>query len=218
MRTIAFGDIHGCHLALNALIEAIRPESEDLLIFLGDYVDRGPGSRQVIDCLLELEQHSQTAFLMGNHEIMMRQVLRGASPLAWLEVGGRATVASYGGSLHPFPQCHRNFLERLLPYFETPSHLFVHANYLPELSLDSQPEEVLFWLHLTEYLPPPHCSGKPVFCGHTPQPDGQIGRFDHLTCLDTACCSGYWLSAIEVAAGTIWQADREGRLNGTGTI
>lgn len=213
MRTIAVGDIHGCYRALKTLIKIIQPEQSDRLIFLGDYVDRGPDSRLVVDLLLDLQTRCQTVFLMGNHEIMFREVLQGAPIAGWLAVGGRETLASYGGNIDRIPERHQKFLKTLLPYFETEDHLFVHANYLPQLSLKQQPEEVLFWLHLSEYFPAPHHSGKHAVCGHTPQPDGKIGRFSHLTCLDTGCFSGSWLSAMDVYSGHCWQASFEGKLN-----
>lgn len=213
MRTIAVGDIHGCYQAIKSLMNVIQPTWDDRLVFLGDYVDRGPDSRLVIDLLLELEENCHTVFLMGNHEIMLREVLLGAPSEPWLSVGGKETLASYGGSLNRIPDSHRRFFEMLLPHFETDNHLFVHANYLPQLSLDHQPEEVLFWLHLTDFFPRPHSSGKHAVCGHTPQPEGKIGRFGHLTCLDTGCFSGYWLSALDLTDGTQWQANLDGKLN-----
>ena len=129
MRTIAIGDIHGCAKALRALIDSIQPEPEDLLVFLGDYVDRGPDSRGVIDLLIELKHRCRTVFLLGNHEIMFRGVLRGIDPSLWLELGGRPTLTSYGGRIENVPASHLEFLDQLQPYFETDQHMFVHANF-----------------------------------------------------------------------------------------
>ncbi len=212
MRTIAIGDIHGCAKALQGMLDAIAPTAKDQLIFLGDYVDRGPDSKWVIQRLIELSDCCQTVFLLGNHEIMFRGALRGLDPTLWLQQGGHQTITSYGGLLDNVPEAHRQFLEKCLPYFETQGEMFLHANYVPDLPLESQPEEALFWEHLNVCLPAPHVSGKHVYCGHTPQRGGNIGFFSHLTCLDTCCFGGLWLSAIDIESREIWQVSREGHL------
>lgn len=76
----------------------------------------------------------------------------------------------------------------------------------------SQPEEALILEHLTDRLPAPHASGKHVFCGHTPQRDGNIAYLNHLTCLDTYCFGGLWLSAVDIESGETWQVSREGHV------
>lgn len=210
MRTLAVGDIHGCSKALRSLIEAIDPQPDDRMIFLGDYVDRGPDSKGVIDQLLQLQRICETVFLLGNHEIMFRGALRGLDAQLWLQIGGRPTLTSYGGRLDNVHTEHCKFLENLLPYYEDEKNIYVHANYLADLALADQPEETLFWEHLSDRIPQPHVSGKHVFCGHTPQPRGKIGYFDYFTCLDTGCFAGYWLSAIDVNSGETWQFSLQG--------
>lgn len=214
MRTIAIGDIHGCSKALLGLLEVIAPTGQDRLIFLGDYVDRGPDSRGVIERLISLQAECQTVYLLGNHEIMFRGALRGLDPFLWLQQGGSQTVTSYGGLLDYVPLEHREFLENCIPFFETPEAIYIHANYHPDLMLASQPDEALFWEHLNHRFPEPHISGKHIFCGHTPQRDGKIGFYNHLTCLDTYCFGGLHLSAIEVKTQEQWQVSREGHLQG----
>lgn len=210
-RTIAIGDIHGCSSALDCLIEEIRLQEQDRLVFLGDYVDRGPDSRGVIERLLALRKRCQTVFLLGNHEIIFRSVLAGLPPAKWLEVGGQQTLASYGGSLEGVPAAHLAFLYDLLPYYETEKELFVHANYDATLPLSSQTEQMLYWEHLGDKLPSPHISGKHVYLGHTPQANFEIGNFGHFTCIDTYCFGGGWLSAIDVESGEIWQVSQNGQ-------
>jgi serine/threonine protein phosphatase 1 len=212
MRTIAVGDIHGCSKALQGLLEVIGPRPEDLFIFLGDYVDRGPDSKGVIDILLGLRNRCRVVTLLGNHEIMFRGALRGLDPALWLQIGGSQTVTSYGGKLDNVSPAHMAFLDTCVPFFETDTHLFVHANYLFDLPLEEQPEDILFWEHLSHRIPLPHISGKHVICGHTPQPGGNIGYYQYFTCLDTCCFGGYWLSAIDVQTGEEWQVSREGHL------
>ena len=90
MRTLAIGDIHGCNTALAQLLLQVQPTSKDQIIFVGDYIDRGPGSRQVIESLLELRRTRSPVFLRGNHEVMILDA-RG-DPLK--AIFGTATVAS----------------------------------------------------------------------------------------------------------------------------
>lgn len=210
MRTLVIGDIHGCLKALNGLLEVVRPTPEDTLIFLGDYVDRGPDSRGVLETLISLQNQTNVVCLLGNHEIMFRGAIQGLDPALWLEIGGRPTLTSYGGQLSLVPQEHLDFLFGLRPYYETEKHLFVHANYDATLSLQQQPEELLYWEHLGNRFPEPHHSGKHVFLGHTPQPYGKIGEFGHFTCMDTGCFAGYWLTAMDVDSGEVWQISKQG--------
>ncbi len=212
MRTIAIGDVHGCWKALQGLLDAIEPQPNDRLIFLGDYVDRGPDSKGVIDALIALRERCHSVFLLGNHEIMFRGALRGLDPSFWLQQGGSQTITSYGGRLANVPHSHREFLDSCIPHYETSSDIFVHANYLADLTLEEQPDQALFWEHLGDRLPLPHCSGKHVYCGHTPQLRGNIGHFGYFTCLDTYCFGGLWLSAIDIESRETWQVSREGHL------
>ncbi|MFN3189863.1 MAG: metallophosphoesterase family protein [Aureliella sp.] len=212
MRTIAIGDIHGCSKALRSLVDTIAPEPEDRLVFLGDYVDRGPDSRGVIDFLLELKEQTQVVTLLGNHEIMFRGVLRGLDSALWLQIGGQPTLASYGGRIENVPDSHVAFLEDCVSYHETEHEIFVHANYQEKLPMTEQPEQALFWDHLSDRIPEAHQSGKHVYLGHTPQPHGRIGYFGHLTCLDTGCFAGYSLSAIDVNSQEAWQVSKQGHL------
>jgi serine/threonine protein phosphatase 1 len=211
-RTIAIGDMHGCRLALDGLLEALAPEGQDQLVLLGDYVDRGPDSRGVIESLIELSRRCRLVRLMGNHEIMLLRAFDNPRDRHfWLQYGGQATVDSYGGRLESIPEEHLDFLRHCGWYHETDSHLFVHANYLAGLPLDQQPEALLLWTHLIRHLPDRHRSGKTAIVGHTPQTTGDILDLGHLICIDTFCWGGGWLTALEVRSGIVWQVVREGR-------
>ncbi len=213
MRRIVIGDIHGCGKALRTVLETIAPSRDDELIFLGDYVDRGPDSRDVVDQLVELRSHCRLVGLRGNHEIMLLGVtLGGLDPAGWLRRGGAATLASYGGSVAKIPDCHLEFFSDLRPYYESDRHLFVHAGYAPELPMAKQNEAVTYWEHLRRPPPLPHCSGKRAFVGHTPQPDGNVLDHGHLVCVDTYCFGGGYLTALEIDHGEVVQADRHGHL------
>ena len=128
-RTIAIGDIHGCSKALRTLIEEIEPTPEDTIVFLGDYIDRGPDSRDVIDQLLKISTQCNLVPLLGNHEILMLNSRDSdAEHEFWLSCGGRQTLASYGGSLQQVPDEHYDFFNSCHRFYETSSHFFVHAN------------------------------------------------------------------------------------------
>lgn len=214
-RTIAIGDIHGCVRAMRAIIEAIQPAAEDTLVLLGDYVDRGPDSRGVLDLVLELEGRCQVQPLLGNHEWMLLDAVQNPQVIGyWLECGGDATVRSYDGKLSNIPAEHLAFMRRCKRYFEMPSHFFVHANYAADISLDEQPDSLLFWEHLHFHVPAPHENGKRAIVGHTSQKSGEILDLGHVVCIDTYCHGGGWLTAMDVATGELFQTNREGRLRG----
>ena len=213
-RTIAIGDMHGCAKALDRLLLEIQPTKEDTIVGIGDYVDRGMESAKVIDMLIELVNRTRLVPLIGNHELMMYQALFGSKRDFdfWFQHGGNATLASYGGIVENIPQPHIAFLSQCIRYFETETHFFVHACYDPELPLDQQPDDVLFWQHIRAYQPPPHENGKIAVVGHTPQAEGFVVDFGHINAIDTYCYGDQWLSALDVSSGQIWQANNLGEL------
>jgi serine/threonine protein phosphatase 1 len=212
-RTIAIGDIHGCAAALATLVEAINPQADDTIVTLGDYVDRGPDSRAVIDQLLALERRCLLVPLLGNHEWVMLSLRDSDQALHfWLSAcGGAATLASYGGRLHHIPSEHWDFFARCRRFHQTENHIFLHANYAAGLTLEEQPDELLFWTHLVR-VPPPHYSGKQVIVGHTPQVTGEILDAGHLVCIDTWCFGNGCLTAYDVDTKAMWQAEKGGVL------
>jgi serine/threonine protein phosphatase 1 len=213
-RIIAIGDVHGCLAALEAVLAAIRPQPNDTLVMLGDYIDRGPQSRGVIDRLLALRAQCQLVTLLGNHDQMLVLICEGMPELIadWRLFGGDATMASYGGLVpDSLPPEHLMFLRSCRLFYETQRHFFVHGNYLPELPLEEQPPPVLLWDSLRRRLPSPHYSGKTAIVGHTAQKNGKILDLGHLICIDTWCYGEGWLTALEVNTGEVWQADKLGR-------
>jgi serine/threonine protein phosphatase 1 len=212
-RTIAIGDIHGCLAALRAVVEAISPTADDTLVTLGDYVDRGPDSRGVLEYMLELEKQFKVVPLLGNHEIMMLDSLQNLSVIGpWLESGGDATVRSYDGRLQNVPAEHIAFMHHCRTFFETETHFFVHANYAADVPLAEQPDYLLFWEHLHFHRPPPHTNGKVAIVGHTAQKGAEVLDLGHVICIDTFCHGGGWLTALDTESGQMWQANRNGKL------
>lgn len=212
-RTIAIGDVHGCDTALRVLLQAISPQKRDTLITLGDLIDRGPNSAGVIEILLDVMTRCQLVPLIGNHEIMMFQGLENRREFEfWQLHGGAATLASYGNHPRNIPSAHLSFLGHCLRYYETPSHFFVHANYEWQLPLAEQPDNMLFWQHIYDEVPPQHYSRRIAVIGHTPQADGSIRNLGHLVLLDTHCYGNQWLTAWDVEQAVVWQANNQGQV------
>jgi len=216
-RTIAVGDIHGCSAALAALLEAVRPVPEDTVVTLGDYINRGPDSRGVIEQLLALRERCHLVPLLGNHEDMLFAAREGRSDLpSWLRVGGGPTLASYGiEGPEDFPASHLAFLQGCRLYHETETHIFVHANCWPNRPMAEQPWSALLWEPLQPEWAGRHCSGKTVVVGHTRQKDGNVLDLGFLVCIDTNCCGGGWLTALDVSTGEVWQANQRGEVRRT---
>jgi serine/threonine protein phosphatase 1 len=204
-RLIAIGDIHGCSLALAALVEAIRPTAEDVIVPLGDYIDRGIDSRGALDQLIELSTRCHLVPLLGNHEEMLLAARSDAWSLQWwLACGGLATLDSYGcdARLHDIPPKHWAFLQRCQKIYETDTHVFAHAKENFRLPTDPEDGRPLW----------PVLTGKIGIVGHTAQQSGEILDEGSWICVDTYCHGGGWLTALDVTAGQIWQADERGHL------
>jgi serine/threonine protein phosphatase 1 len=214
-RTIAVGDIHGCLAALETLLAAIQPQADDTLVLLGDYVDRGPQSRGVIEQLLQLQRQCRLVPLLGNHDQLMLNVYDGQRELYvdWLLFGGRATMESYAtedpGAI---PVAHTEFLRSCRLFYESDHHFYVHGSYLADVPLAAQPATTLLWESLKARQPGPHFSGKLAIVGHTSQKNGEILDLGYLKCIDTCCYGEGWLTALDVHSGQVWQADKRGKL------
>jgi serine/threonine protein phosphatase 1 len=216
MRYLAVGDIHGCFNALVKVIESVELRPDDVLITLGDYVNRGPDTRAVLDWLIEFQANGKLVPLRGNHEVMMLRARESPGARAyWLASGGDATFASYGGDsssedLTCIPEAHWDFLEQeTRAWYETETHFFVHANALPDYPLVDQPDYVLYWEKFND--PPPHESGKIMVCGHTSQKSGLPLSIRHAVCIDTWACGHGWLTCLDVGSGRYWQANQSGQ-------
>jgi serine/threonine protein phosphatase 1 len=214
-RLLAIGDIHGCWTALSTLTQSVPIRDDDLVVTLGDYVDRGPDTRRVLEWVIARYQAGRLIPLRGNHEIMMLEAREGEDMLDyWIKVGGRSVLASYAppgrpGQLSDIPSEHWIFLERETRRFhETDTHFFVHANVVPDWPLNEQPDEIVFWERCFE--PIPHMSGKIMICGHTPQTSMRPANFGHAVCIDTWAYRNGWLTCLDPATGQYWQANQQG--------
>jgi serine/threonine protein phosphatase 1 len=215
MRYLAVGDIHGCHKALTTLAAFVPFQPDDVVIALGDYVNRGPDSRAVLDWLIANQMRINLVALRGNHEIMMLEARKGGGAFqVWLDCGGDATLASYAGTgdagqLNDVPEAHWQFLEEeTRAWFETKTHFFVHANAYADYPLKEQPDFMLYWERFDN--PRPHESGKIMICGHTSQKSGKPLSVGHAVCIDTWAYGNGWLTCLDVQSGQYWQANQQG--------
>jgi len=193
----AVGDIHGCLRSLERLISEISPKPEDKLVFLGDYIDRGPDSKGVVDYLISLSKQTQCIFLRGNHEQMLLDVIDGNDDTyLWLINGAQATWRSYGNLNElALNEEHMNFFRNTKYYHIEDSFLFVHAGVRPNVPLERQDLRDLIWIR-EEFILKKHNLGYIVVFGHTPMEDVYVGE-DKIG-IDAGCVYGGMLTAYEV--------------------
>ena len=196
MSLYAIGDVHGCAQTLDALLDRLALTPEDWVVFVGDYTDRGPDSKGVIERLIRMEAASadstgpRCTFLRGNHDQMMLDYIEREDFALWRANGGLETLASYTtptGEIH-IPGTHHAFLARTRLYLDTPEFCFVHAGLKPYFTvadnLRHETAETFLWTR--EHLGTPERNWeKTVVCGHTPQPQ-PIDEPD-LIGIDTGC-------------------------------
>ncbi len=191
VRIYAIGDVHGRADLLQSLLTVIDADlarsapERAIQVFLGDYVDRGPDSRAVIDLLIERSKSHETVCLKGNHEVFLLEVLKDPARLEeWRRYGGLLTLVSYGinptmnptpeqqielieGLRQALPPEHLSFLQQLRPSFACGDFFFAHAGVKPGVALERQKEEDLLWIR-EEFLEFERRFGKYVVHGHTP--------------------------------------------------
>ena len=188
-------------------------------MLLGDLIDQGRDSRDVLDRIIELRRRCPVVLIEGNHEEMLFAARQSEQALRdWEVCGGLATLHSYryGVRLSDIPQAHWELLETCLPYYETDEFIFTHANYLPDQTMDDQPEHQLRWALFEPTEMQPHFSGKTVVVGHTEQANSEVVDLGFVVCIDTACWRHGWLTALDVNTRQVWQASRWGILRDQG--
>ncbi len=225
----AVGDIHGCYDELKALLDIVSRDAETraagrrpVLIFCGDYVDRGPDSARVLDALCWLGRHCpfEPHFLKGNHDQVFCDYMRDPTEAVdWLRFGGAETMQSYGVTppapdapfedhvrarddmLAALPMSHWKFLEALKGIVTIGDYAFVHAGVRPRIPLDRQSEEDLLWIRegFLDYDGPQE---KVIVHGHTwhrPYPDIRDNRIG----IDTGAYETGVLTALRIEDGRI---------------
>ena len=179
------GDIHGCLDPLLRTIEAIdadiaqRRPNYCAEIYLGDYVDRGPDSAGVLECLIQRQRMRRMIFIKGNHDEMFEDFVSGKRALAdWLPYGGGETLRSYGATAEQIvsnseeiplliPAHHLNFLAQCEPSFQIEDYFFTHAGVKPGVPLNSQARADLMWIR-EEFLNYRGNFGAIIIHGHSP--------------------------------------------------
>lgn len=205
-RIFVIGDVHGCAEELKTLIRQLPLTFDSLIIFLGDYVDRGPDAKGVIDYILHLKEHYHVVTLRGNHEEMFEAFLsKPESEMGGLFIlnGGSATLASYETEDGKFaiPTSHINFIRDCHLFFQTKDHFFVHGGVPLNRDLNLidaiADRETLLWSR-EPFLSHKGKWNKLVIHGHTPTLEPEI--FENRIGLDTGCVFGNKLTALEIPA------------------
>ncbi|MDX6767095.1 MAG: metallophosphoesterase family protein [Candidatus Methylacidiphilales bacterium] len=223
----AIGDVHGCLTELKALearivADAASEPGEKWLVMLGDYVDRGPHSAQVIDHLLAPPPKGfKRICLRGNHEAAMLGALDGAGLETWLGWGVESTLASYGlgaaqiallsgpGRLSAkqqtlaayIPDEHATFLRELPTMLTVPGYIFVHAGLRPGVPLAAQRDNDLLWIR-GDFLDTDHDFGAVIVHGHTPADEPFLSAYR--IGLDTGCFASGRLTGLRVDGDGAW--------------
>ncbi|HUN56002.1 MAG TPA: metallophosphoesterase family protein [Smithella sp.] len=212
-KIFAIGDIHGCLDKLKELMPKTGIDHQnDTLIFIGDYIDRGLFSPEVVNYIIRLQrEYKKVVCLRGNHEDMFERYLEGVDEDMYLNNGGLNTLHSYGIILSDdikkrklrVPAGHRKFFESLLPYYETEDYIFVHAGMRPGLSLKEQTMHDLLWIR-HEFIEAQYDFGKTVVFGHTPLNNPLINKY--MIGIDTGAVYGGALTCVELPKIKIYQA------------
>ena len=235
-RIYAVGDVHGRSDLLERVLAAIdadckqRPIARPISVFVGDYIDRGPGSRNVLDLLLQWQRGArETIFLRGNHETFLPRFLADPRSLdEWRQYGGLETLLSYGlkPSINPdrdeqtilatefaeiLPQEHLDFLQSLELTFNCGDFLFVHAGVRPGVPIHEQTEDDLLWIR-DDFLNWEQPFERLVVHGHTPvsQPDLRPNRIN----IDTGAYATGRLTCVIIENTAVTRLSDEGQLGG----
>lgn len=211
-KIFAIGDIHGCLDKLQRLIQDIAADPvKDTLLFIGDYIDRADGGKDVVDYVLGLKKiHQKMICLCGNHEDTLIRYLEGMDEDLYLQNGGMMTLRAYGISRSDAPRerkakipaDHLRFFESLLPYYETDQFIFVHAGLLPGIPLGGQSSHDLQWIR-QEFIDSDYDFGKRVVFGHTHFSAPLIT--DHKIGIDTGAVYGGKLTCVELPTLKFYQ-------------
>ncbi len=198
MKIYVVGDIHGMLFKLDKLMDRIPlTVGKDRLIFLGDYIDRGPDACGVVERILEyMDLGVDVVCLRGNHEVMLFDYLEGRERDLFLINGGRSTLRSYRmdlGEEGRIPERHLEFFRNLKRFYETDDYYFVHAGFRPGIPVQAQSDEDLYWIR-GEFIYSDEDFGKKVVFGHTPFHEPYVDA--HKIGIDTGAVYGNKLTCV----------------------
>ncbi|MGD1875569.1 MAG: metallophosphoesterase family protein [Mastigocoleus sp.] len=212
-RQIIIGDVHGHYRGLMKLLEAIAPGESDKVYFLGDLIDRGPESCEVIEFVKE----SRYTSVRGNHEQMLLDIVSGQNTppqivQKWLYSGGQATIDSYKNSC--IPEEHIHWLQSLPNYIDLGDTWLVHAGIHPNIPFLQQNSNQFCWVR-DEFLSikQPYFSDKQIIIGHTiaftlPNVEpGQLAQGQGWIDIDTGAYHPYsgWLTGLDIKNNLVYQ-------------
>lgn len=224
IRIYAIGDVHGRADLLTSLLlqievdTVLHPISRPIIVFLGDYIDRGPSSKEVLDLLVKYNCTHEMVFLKGNHETFLLGFLEDFALLdGWRQCGGLETLISYGlkPPINPtpfeqirlagdfarlLPETHRQFLQELKLFFICGDFLFVHAGLRPLVPIEQQKEDDLLWIR-DDFLFWDKEFEKIVVHGHTPVHEPDI-RFNRIN-IDTGAFATGKLTCLTIEGADI---------------
>lgn len=186
---VAIGDIHGCVQSMKALLKKLEPYTDRTIIFIGDYIDRGPASRQVVDYLIEFQKKHDCIILRGNHEQMLLDAFNTNDTRLWLYNGGDTTLRSYNDELTGIPFEHHQFYQATKLFLDTDKYFFVHAGLPPAMTirqcLDKPEIQDNFLWERSHLSTSKNKWEKTVVFGHTPNPDPIVKP--NMIGIDTGC-------------------------------
>lgn len=210
-RMLVMSDIHGmCQELMQVLKSAEYSPRRDTLYVLGDYIDRGPDSRKVLDLFMWIKEQAGEALVLlkGNHEDMCIQSFRngrafGQDALSlWIANGGDVTLKSFGAFN---PWSYIEFMKKMPLFAETQDFIFVHGGVNAELPLGETDAETLLWGRRAE----PHMSGKTVVVGHSIQREVTFYPHKNTLYIDTGACKGVFgmigrMSLVDLSNKKVW--------------
>lgn len=183
-RLIGISDIHGEYEKLVSVLDKVCPNKNDTIVFMGDYIDRGSKSREVVDKIIDMQNYCNCVYLIGSHEYAMlhAKIDDYYNYLFW-NYGGDATAKSYG-NFDNIMNIHGEFFQSLKPYYLTDKYLFIHAGLRTGVSLEDQDLTDMVYIR-SEFYNRKHSLPQKIIFGHTEFESPRI--WDDKICIDTGC-------------------------------
>lgn len=183
-RIIGISDIHGEYDKLCSVLDKVNPQKEDTIIFMGDYIDRGKKSRQVVDKIIEMQNVCNCVYLIGSHEYaLLHASIDDYYHYLFWNYGGDATAECYGSFDNIF-KVHGEFFNSLKPYYLMDDYLFVHAGIRVGIPLEDQDLTDMVYIR-SEFYNRKHNLKQKIIFGHTEFDKPQVQ--DDKICIDTGC-------------------------------
>ncbi len=178
-RDIIIGDVHGCNKTFNKLLKTLKPTHEDRIYLLGDYIDRGPNSKGVIDTIIDMRQQGLSVrALIGNHEYMLLQSVNNVREyLNWVYNGAEETLMSFNvNSPHEIDEKYLNFFRHLEYYIELDDYVIVHGGLNFDIGDPFSDKFSMVWIR-NRHVDKSKIGGKRLIVGHTPLPLEDVKSF-----------------------------------------